>query len=295
MEKIGIVQRSVGVHSGPFHADEVTACALLVFCDLVDRDRIVRTREPARLEQCQFVCDVGREYNPETLRFDHHQKEYTGPYSSAGMVLEYLEKKEILAKGFAHFLRREFVHGVDEWDNGRASPKWGFSDFSQVVDSYVPNEHDVSDAEMDEAFHAALDFVCGFLERLGNRFEYLSKCTELVQGVMDQMDECLVFESSHSWLEPFFALGGESHPAKFVIMPMGGHWKLRAIPPTYERRMEVRCPLPKAWAGLSGEELQAVSAISGAIFCHKGCFISGWKTKEDALKALKHTIEGCND
>lgn len=289
---MGVLQRSVGVHDGPFHADEVTACALLLFCELVDRERIVRTRNPSRLAQCQFVCDVGREYNVETLRFDHHQNEYTGPYSSAGMVLEYLHTSGTLPQEFAEYLRKTFVHGVDEWDNGRASPKWGQCDFSQIIDSYMPNEHDIPSETLDRAFYAAVEFVEGYLERLRDRFVYLSHCKELVEGVMAQMDTCLVFETSHSWLEPFFALGGEGHPAKFVIMPTGKHWKLRAIPPSYDRRMEVRCPLPKAWAGLSGEELQKASSIPGALFCHKGRFISGWTTKEDALKALKYTIEG---
>jgi len=70
-------------------------------------------------------------------------------------------------------------------------------------------------------------------------------------------------------------------------MPAGEHWKLRGIPPTYERRMDVRHPLPAEWAGRLGSELKEKSGIEGAIFCHKGRFISVWETKEDALKALK--------
>jgi uncharacterized UPF0160 family protein len=45
-------------------------------------------------------------------------------------------------------------------------------------------------------------------------------------------------------------------------------------------------PLPESWAGLMDEELKKASGISGAIFCHKGRFISVWETKDDALKAL---------
>ena len=87
-------------------------------------------------------------------------------------------------------------------------------------------------------------------------------------------------------MENFFELGGELHPAQFVIMPSGSHWKLRGIPPTLRERMKVRRPLPETWGGLREEELRKISGIEGAIFCHKGLFISIWKTKEDAIKAL---------
>jgi uncharacterized UPF0160 family protein len=39
------IPRSVGTHDGTFHADEVTACALLLLFDLVDGNKIVRTRQ----------------------------------------------------------------------------------------------------------------------------------------------------------------------------------------------------------------------------------------------------------
>jgi uncharacterized UPF0160 family protein len=38
------------------------------------------------------------------------------------------------------------------------------------------------------------------------------------------------------------------------------------------------------------EALFRVCGIEGAIFCHKGRFISVWKTKEDALKAAEKAL-----
>jgi uncharacterized UPF0160 family protein len=55
--------------------------------------------------------------------------------------------------------------------------------------------------------------------------------------------------------------------------------------------MSVRHPLPLEWAGLLGDELKKASGIDGAIFCHKGRFISVWETKEDALKALQIVLD----
>jgi len=108
---------------------------------------------------------------------------------------------------------------------------------------------------------------------------------------MQSKKKCLFFDKSISWIDSFFELGGEDHPALFLIMPTGIHWKLRGIPPSFEDRMNVRVPLPKEWCGLRGEELKKVSKIPGAIFCHKGRFISIWETKEDAVKALKYVLK----
>jgi uncharacterized UPF0160 family protein len=74
-------------------------------------------------------------------------------------------------------------------------------------------------------------------------------------------------------------------------MPAGNSWKLRGIPPSLSDRMRVRTPLPEAWAGLMDDSLLEVCGIPGAVFCHKGRFISVWKTKEAALKAAEKALQ----
>ena len=69
-------------------------------------------------------------------------------------------------------------------------------------------------------------------------------------------EKVLYFDEAMPWLEAFFEMGGESHPALFVIMPSGGHWKLRGIPPSLEARMQVRVPQPREWAGLLDVDLK---------------------------------------
>ncbi|MFS8562936.1 MAG: MYG1 family protein [Rhabdochlamydiaceae bacterium] len=100
----------------------------------------------------------------------------------------------------------------------------------------------------------------------------------------------LLLERSMPWLDLFFDLGGEKHPALFVIMPSGKHWKLRCIPPNEKEKMKVRLSLPEKWAGLMDKELEKVSEIPGGIFCHKGLFISVWETKEAAMRALRSIL-----
>ena len=284
--RTAIRPRSFGTHDGSFHADEVTACALLLLFDRIDRDQVLRTRDLTKLASCDYVCDVGGAYDPSLRRFDHHQVDYLGSFSSAGMVLLYLREERVIDPHLYDTYSRSIISGVDAHDNGVAKLEAGVTSFSQVVSNFLPIVYDAAPEEMTAAFFMALDFVVGHLDRLRHRFAYAVQCRSLVQKAMQGAGSVLIFEEALPWMENFFDLKGDLHPAQFVIMPSDNHWKLRGIPPSLSERMKVRRPLPEAWAGLHAEELQKVSGIQGAIFCHKGRFISIWKTKEDAIKAL---------
>lgn len=283
--------RSLGTHNGTFHADEVTACALLLLFDLIDQDRIIRTRDLQLLEECEYVCDVGGIYDPSRKLFDHHQLDYQGKMSSAGMILLYLKEQEIITPTDYELFNSSLVAGVDAHDNGVDIQQFGVCTYSHLISNFNPVPYTVEESEHDHAFFEAVSFSKNHLQRLWERFRYTQSCRKMVLDAMQKGGDCLVFDQGIPWIESFFELNGINHPARFVIMPSGKHWKLRGVPPTFERRMEVRLPLPKEWAGLLEEELKRVSGISGAIFCHKGRFISVWETKEDALKALDYILK----
>lgn len=283
--------RSFGTHDGRFHADEVTACALLLLFDCIDRDQIIRTRDPKLLKTCQYVCDVGGVYDPEKKLFDHHQSAYQGKLSSAGMILEHLLKVQRISNEEYKFLNNTLILGVDAHDNGAIKQQLGMCSFSHVVSNYVPIAYSCSKKEEDACFFDALDFVYRHLQRAYQRYHYTLGCRKKVKKAMDKYDQCLYFEEAIPWMEGFFDLGGQQHPALFVIMPASGkQWKLRGIPPSYEDRMNVRKMLPEKWAGLLDQDFVEVSGIQGAIFCHKGRFISMWDSKEAAKKALEKVL-----
>lgn len=286
-----MIARRFGTHDGTFHADEVTACALLLVFDLIDASQIIRTRDTEKLKSCEYVCDVGGIYDPSIKRFDHHQAEYRGLLSSAGMIWLYLLTQGKVDQETYDFVNRSLILGVDAHDNGRVMHEEGVCTFSHVISNFVPPEYDVAPEEQTKAFFCALEFVTGHLKRLLERYRYILDCRERVAEAMRPQQSYLLFEKAMPWLENFFSLGGAKHPALFVIMPSGEHWKLRGIPPTSEERMLVRMPLPESWAGLSDQELVRASGIPGAIFCHKGRFISVWETKEAALEALKKVLK----
>lgn len=285
------IPRSFGTHDGTFHADEVTACALLLLFDKIDEDKIVRSRDMSILERCEYICDVGGIYDPECKLFDHHQHEYQGPLSSAGMILLHLKATHAMTEKEYDFFNHSIIAGVDAHDNGKDPQIPGLCSYSHVVSNFVPIIHDAPPQVMLKGFFEAVHFAKSHLLRLLDRYHYIYSCREIVAKTMSENEECLIFDKAIPWLELFFELNGVNHPALFVIMPSGKHWKLRGVPPTYEERMKVRFPLPAEWAGLLDSELKAVSGIPGAIFCHKGRFISVWETREDALRALDYTLK----
>lgn len=287
--------KSFGTHDGRFHADEVTACALLLLFDLIDRKHIYRTRDPAILQRMAFVCDVGGIYQPKEQLFDHHQADYEGSYSSAGMILAFLRDHTIISHDLYHHLYQELVFGVDAYDNGIELLEPNVCTFSHIISNFCPIEYGASKEDEEETFFHALDFTLGHLQRLINRFDYTRSCRSAVKEAMNKSTLVLMFEEGLPWIDSFFELGGENHPAKFVIMPAGEHWKLRGIPPSLAERMQVRLPLPQSWAGLLDKELEQISGIPGAIFCHKGRFISVWETKKAALQALDFILRSTHD
>ncbi len=287
-----MIGRSFGVHDGTFHADDVSACALLLLFDQIDEDKIFRTRDPDVLERCEFVCDVGGIYDASIKRFDHHQIEYSGRLSSAGMILIYLKDQKVITEDLYHFLNQNVITGVDEIDNGLITPKIGHSTFSSVVSSFVPVSYDADQEELFSGFMQAVSFVIAYFKRLQEKFEYMQGCKGYVEEIMESKESLLIFEKPIPWLDAFFDNGGVKHPAKYLVMPTGIHWKLRGIPPNIKEKMKVRLPLPANWAGLSDKDLEKQSGIEGSIFCHKGLFISIWETKEAALEAAEKALSG---
>ncbi len=281
------MRHSIGTHDGSFHADEVTSLALLIVYGLADRNKIIRTRNPEQLNSCEFICDVGNVYDPKRKRFDHHQNEYQGNLSSAGMVLRYLHDEGIINEGEFTLLAHSLVDGVDAHDNGIDPAPPGVTTFSHIIGNFLPIVYGSSDEELNQAFFQALDFVTGHLNRLIERYRYTQSVKTVVEEAMKSNSPLLVFDHPLPWLDSFFELGGISHPALFVIMPAGPYWKVRTIPPSPANKMQIRKMLPKLWAGLKEEELQKVSGIQGAVFCHKALFLSIWKTKEDAMSAAQ--------
>lgn len=278
----------VATHSGPFHADDVMAVALIrqfVASDAV----VVRTRDKEVIQKADLVVDVGGVFDPERGRFDHHQAAYEGPLSAAGMVLAWLGETERLEQEWFIGLRTEVMSYLDDVDNGRRPPDPEVLCFPRIVEALGQGAED--GAGFDRAFDTAVSFASAFLEGwvAGRRAQSRARC--IVEDAMLRAEEensnLMFFDAYLKWKEPYFANGGEHHATEYVLFPGAEeHWRVVAIPPRLGEFGQKRS-LPESWAGLTDEALEEQTGVSGSIFCHKNRFIAVFTTREKAVEALK--------
>ncbi|KAH8685982.1 putative UPF0160 protein C27H6.8 [Tricladium varicosporioides] len=127
---------SIGTHNGHFHADEALAVYMLRLLPTYNSSQLIRTRDPALLQTCHTVVDVGGEYDASTNRYDHHQRTFDTTFpnrptklSSAGLVYMHFGKA-IIAQHLGVSedaeevtviwakIYESFIEALDAHDNG---------------------------------------------------------------------------------------------------------------------------------------------------------------------------------
>jgi len=278
----------VATHSGPFHADDVLAWALIQHFYAGDAD-LLRTREKEALSTADIVFDVGGVFDPSCGRFDHHQSSYDGPLSSAGMVLNWLEAEASVSPALAAKLREQLVNYVDDVDNGRVAPKATIPCFPRIVESF--NQPAKTELEFDTAFRLAGDMALHYVRGIEAGHLQAVEAERVVIAAMNKAAEdgtnIIYFDAYYRWKDIYYDAGGAEHPTDFVLFPGTDQtWRLVAIPP--ERgSFAQKTPLPAAWAGLSDSALVAVTGVEGCMFCHKNRFIAVFETRECALTVMR--------
>ena len=156
-----------------------------------------------------------------------------------------------------------------------------------MISNFAPINHLADAQELSDTFFCALELARGHIQRLLQRQKLVSQSRDLVRQAMACGKHYLVLDQSIPWIENFFSLSGQRHPACFVIMPSGEHWKLRGIPRFADQKMDLRMPLPSQWAGRMNADLQAITGIPGALFCHKRALYIGLEDKRGCHKRLR--------
>lgn len=278
----------VATHSGPFHADEVFAYALLrVFLD--EKLDLVRTRDLRQITEADVAIDVGGEYDAARRRFDHHQRSYQGPLSSAGMVLRWLEQTGKVSAHLAAQLRRDWVEYIDDVDCGRRSTTPGLPCISTIVAALAEQAH--SPAYFDKHFLEAAALCEGVLRGLLAAEHATQEATSAVVAAMRQAQAAgsrvLVFDRHYKWKRAYFEHGGGHHPSDYVLFPDDeGGWRLLGIPDD-THGYGVKRPLPEQWAGRVDDELSQVVGVDGAKFCHKNRFLAVFASEAAARAAIR--------
>lgn len=289
---------TIGTHSGPFHADDVLACAILR--KLQPSARIVRTRDPRVLAECDIVVDVGALHDPAAGRFDHHQKGAAGSrpngvlYSAAGLVwaaygAAYCDGDAALAER----IDAEYISAICALDNGQGSTLL-HGDVMHVtwsgnIAALNPTwQEDATPEAFDRAFANAVVRAGEDLDRwVASERATLACKGALASAIAEAVDPRIIV------LDRFMPVMGDlpsaSAEALYLVFPQAGDWLVQCVPDMVgdPSGFTPRKRFPAAWAGMRGDALPAASGVPDAVFCHNGRFIGGAASRKGAL-ALAH-------
>lgn len=278
-------QITVVTHNGIFHADDVFSIAALKL--LFPSIHLIRTRDPDTIAKADIVVDVGGVYDPETDRFDHHQRDGAGqrengiPYSSFGLIwkkygLEICQGE----KDVAHAVDAGLVSTIDAIDCGHVEGLAEGISLSQTISLFNPSWEE--NVDIDEHFDEAVVFASRILER----FIVSAKGSVNAKGIVAKAIEnakdprVIVLDQFTPWKRTVHAL---SEDALYMVYPsQTGQWRIQTVP-VEPGSFENKKSLPESWGGLADEALQDVTGINDAMFCHNGLFIAGTDSFEGAM------------
>lgn len=282
-------------HSSRFHVDDVFAVSTLVL--LMEKEgtdyEIVRSRDQEIISKADYVVDVGGIYDPRANRFDHHQKGGAGGrengilYSSFGLVWKKFGEELCGNKEVADIVEKILVEPIDANDNGIDIVEQKYEDLypydmRAMIDTFRPTWKE--NVSFDDKFLEAISFVKIILQRLiivsKDREDGRKLVIDAYNSSKDkrliELDPKLPWEEIlNKFPEPLFSIG---------YVETDDNWGIKTIRNNISSYSEVRKNLPLAWAGKRDEDLEKVTGVSGAVFCHNGLFIVVAKTKEAILK-----------
>lgn len=277
---------SAFTHSGKFHADDVFSAALLLYLN----PEIMITRGNRVPEDFDgIVFDIGRG------QYDHHQKdsrirENGIPYAAFGLLWEELGA-DILGEELAQKFDESFVQPLDNNDNTGEK-----NELATLIGNFNPTWD--AEGSNDEAFFQAVSVAGMILENKFERFRGNERADKRVEEIYAHHEQAVHDREKHRddariLILPEFVpcqkFLSETEIA-FVIFPSnrGGYC---IQPQKKEYSMNYKCSFPAEWLGLENEELEQVTGLQSAGFCHKGGFLMTVGMLEDAVKACRISME----
>jgi len=285
-----ISKKTVAVHSGNFHPDDVFAvAALTIYLGCVPK--IVRTRDEQVIKKADYVLDVGRVYDPLNNRFDHHQEGWYEKrdngilYASVGLLWRTLGAEICPSKEVADIIDTKLIQIIDALDNGMEISKNIINNvrtynLPDIFYTFNPTWREKTSC--DEAFLEAVLLAKKILEREIIQAEDLLTGQQYIMDVYEKSADKRIIILDH--LYDYGILESLPEPL-LVIKPAssGTDWHINLVL-VKGTSFEGRVIFPAHWAGKEGEELQKITGIKEAVFCHNKRFLVVSKTKEGALK-----------
>ncbi|MFA6257884.1 MAG: MYG1 family protein [Candidatus Paceibacterota bacterium] len=299
-EKLKLSKKLV-THNGSFHADDIFSAA--IFLILLEKKGetfdIIRTRDEKIIETGDYIFDIGGMYNPEENKFDHHQVGGAGKrssgieYAACGLVWKKFGIDLCGSQKVADLVDGILIAPIDAGDNGfdLVENKYETSPYfiQHAFNAMRPTWKEV-DLNEDEMFLKCVVMAKEILMREIIQAQDALLAEEMVFSIYEKTEDKKIIVLDENY--PFeYTLNNFPEPL-YVIYPRksDGFWGIRAVrkdPKTFLNRKN----FPKLWAGLRDEELQNVTGVRDAIFCHRGLFLAVAKSKEGAIKLAQIAVE----
>ena len=283
---------TIVTHNGSFHVDELLAVATLLLYISDKPYKIVRTRDKDIIATADFVVDVGEMYDTKKNRFDHHQKggadtrENGIPYSSFGLVWKAYGEIICQSQQVAQAIDKDLGYPVDMGDNGIDYYTRVREDVEPfILQSFVAMFRPTwrGEASQDERFMELLLIMKRMLQFIitikCNQIDGAKFVEEVYQSSKDK--RVIILDGAYPWHD---TLATYSEPL-YVVKPknQGAPWAVECVR-VDSRGFQNRKDLPLLWAGKFDQELQIVTGVSDAIFCHNKRYIAVTESKQSAVK-----------
>lgn len=294
----------IATHSGSFHTDDVFAAATLHLYLKKQKQSyaLVRTTDEEVLKKSDIVFDIGGVYDPETNRFDHHQKSGAGqrengiPYAAFGLVWKKYGPLLCESAEIAQEIDTYFVQAVDASDNGVDLFEKKFNDVSLNTLETLVGSFNISFDEdehlIDERFNEIASFATRILERVIHQTKTQHVVNTRIKELYQEQGEgkLLVVDDMFGRFPIIIATQNFSDLLYFVYPgKRDGNWNVCAARVS-EDSFESKKPFPESWRGLRGEDCAQETGVPGAVFCHNSGFLCATKTKEGALELAKKAL-----
>ena len=283
-------------HAGTFHADEIFAT--LILSKIIPGITLIRLPEFGKEEntlakQNVIVYDIGGG------KYDHHQlggngiRENGVKYAACGLIWksygrELLRKYEVKELDYTlDYIDRNLIQFIDANDNGQLQKLQ--ADYSNVHLSHIVslfNPKWDEDVDSDINFMRALNVCEIIFDEFLNDTVSKMKAKDLVDNAIENSKQgIMILDEFAPWKE--FLLNSKNEKAKninFAVFPSSrGGYNVYAVPLELGS-FENRKSLPVSWRGLRDTELQKITGVKTARFCHNAGFICSADSKEGALE-----------
>lgn len=287
----------VVTHDDRFHADDVFAMAVVRIFFGEKISKIVRTRNEQDIQDADIVFDVGNVYNPNTNRFDHHQLEGAGvrgngiPYASFGLVWKKWGHDICGSQEVADLVDKKIVQVIDASDNGFALYSYTTPDVKEYVMDTICGAFGATWKEednYDESFFEIVFIAEKILRREIKIAQDKCEAFPFIEEAYNQSEDkrIVVLDKHYPWHEVL----SKYDEILFVISPTKdrSQWRISAV---QQERFMNKKDFPGDWAGLRGLELEKISGVQGAVFCHRKLFLTVSRSKESAILLAKKALE----